>query len=107
MATMTTILIPPTAADSPAQLAAAVSLPTGVGTTPPPAHLRAEVGPTDSYDYPDQYYGGPARSPICVSIPPPADGLPRRARAVCYVYTQDGEDILDTSIPVTICWPEA
>ena len=81
MATITAIHIPPADANSPAQLVAAVSLPQ-FGPAADNAHLRVEVGAGDGYEYDEQIYGGPASSPVCVSIPPPADGSPRRVRAV-------------------------
>ena len=106
LATISTILIPPAAADRPAQLACAVSL-SAYEQTPENCHLRAEVGPQNGFDYPDHYYGGPAASPACIAIPPPADCLPRRVRAVAYARDRDGERILDTSPPATVCWPAA
>ena len=106
MATITAIHIPPADANSPAQIAAAVSLPQ-FGPAADNAHLRVEIGAGDGYEYDEQIYGGPASSPVCVSIPPPADGSPRRVRAVAYARDRDGERILVTSAPATVTWPAA
>lgn len=109
MAIIATILIPPTAANSPAQLAAAVNIPGGIGDmtiSKHNTHLRVEVGAGGGCDYTEQIYGGPASSPICVNIPAPADGCPRRVRAVAFIYKTDGTHALTASPPVTVCWPK-
>ena len=108
MSIIATVLTHPPDADSPAQFAAEVSLPTGVGeviAAKENCHIRIEVGPGEGHHYTEQIYGGPATSPVSVSIPPPADRQPRRVRAVAYSRDRDGIRVLDTSIPVTVSWP--
>lgn len=106
MATISAILIPPAAADRPAHLAVAVSLPASE-QTPENCHLRADSWREDDIGYGDQHYGGPAASPACIAIPPPPDGHSRYVQAVAYAADRDGYRILAASNPIRVCWPAA